>query len=105
MTQEPDETHIRAKGDIKPPKLIKKVEPVYPDEARKNDIQGVVILEATTDTEGRVEKVKILRSIPELNQAAEDAVKQWVYEPFVINGKPIGLVFTVTVNFKLKDKK
>jgi len=62
----------------------------------------VVIIEATTDMYGRVASVKILRSIPLLDQAAVDAVRQWVYEPMVINGKPRGVIFTVTVTFKLK---
>jgi len=92
---------VHATGDIKPPKLIKKVEPVYPESARKAEIEGVVIIEATTDVYGRVKKVKILRSIPELDQAATDAVKQWVYEPKIIDGKPRGVIFTVTVQFKL----
>jgi len=102
VTEEGQKPPVRAIGDIKPPKLIKKVEPVYPDEAREADIEGVVIVEATTDIYGRVVKTKILRSIPELDQAAMDAVKQWVYEPMIIDEKPIGVIFTVTVNFRKK---
>jgi TonB family protein len=93
---------VRAIGDIKPPKLIKKVNAIYPEEARKAEIEGVVILEATTDIYGKVKKTRILRSIPELDQAAMDAVKQWVYEPMIIDGKPKGVIFTVTVSFRLQ---
>jgi len=82
--------------------LIKKVEPLYPEIARQARVEGVVIIEATTDMYGRVASVKLLRSIPLLDQAAVDAVRQWVYEPMVINGKPRGVIFTVTVTFKLK---
>lgn len=97
------EAPIRAVGEIKPPKLIKKVAPVYPDEAKKEGIQGVVILEATTDQEGNVIKVKILRSESSLlNQPAVDALRQWKYEPFYVDGKPVGVSFTVTMTFKLK---
>ena len=92
-------------GKVMPPRLVKEVEPVYPAEARKAGIQGVVILEATTDLYGRVANAKVLRSIPALDQAAMDAVKQWVYEPMVINGKPHPVVFTVTVRFTLDDEK
>jgi protein TonB len=46
--------------------------------------------------------VKVLKSIPLLDQAATDAVRQWVYEPMVINGRPRGVIFIVKVNFKLK---
>lgn len=93
---------VQAEGDIKQPKLIKKVEPVYPEIARQARVEGVVIIEATTDAYGRVAKVKALRSVPLLDQAAIDAVKQWVYEPMVVDGEPEGVVFTVTVSFKLK---
>ncbi len=103
--KEEESTPIRATRDIKPRKLIKRVEPIYPKEARKEGIEGVVILEAVTDIYGRVSAVKILRSIPLLDQAAVDAVRQWVYEPAVIDGKPRGAIFTVTVVFKLKSEK
>jgi len=97
---------VKAKGDIKPPTIIKMVEPTYPEEARKKGIEGIVILEATVDIKGNVQDVKVLKSIPALDQAAIDAVKQWVYEPKMINGKPMPVVFTVTVRFTLdKDKK
>ena len=97
-----DSGPVRAVGDIKPPKLIKRVDPVYPEEAKKAGIEGVVIVEATTGIYGRVQNVKILRSIPALDQAALDAVYQWVYEPALINGKPRGVIFTVTVTFNIK---
>ncbi len=100
-----DAPPVRAVGDVKPPKLIKKVEPIYPEAARKAGIQGVVILEATTDIYGKVVNAEILRSVPELDQAAIDAVKQWAYEPKIIDGEPRGVVFTVTCAFKLKEPK
>jgi TonB family protein len=91
-------------GDFeKPPKLIKKVEPVYPEEARQEGIQGVVLLEATTDKEGNVVKVEVLKSESSLlNQPAVDALRQWKYEPVYKDGEPVGITFTVTVTFKLK---
>jgi TonB family protein len=94
---------VRAVGKVKPPKLIKNVDPVYPEAARKAGIEGVVILEAKADEEGNVTDARILRSVPALNQAALDAVKQWRYEPMLIDGKPHKVVFTVTVRFALKD--
>jgi len=95
---------IAVKDDLKPPKLIKKVDPVYPDEARKKGIQGVVILEAKIDESGQVMDAMILRSVPDLDQAAIDAIRQWVYEPMLINGKPVKALFTVTVRFQLGEK-
>jgi len=93
---------VRATGNIKPPTRIKAVDPIYPREAREEGIEGVVILEAETDIYGRVKDTKILRSLLPLDQAAIDAVKQWVYEPFIFEGKPRGVIFTVTVRFTLK---
>lgn len=93
---------VRAIGDIKPPRLIKKVEPIYPEEAKKAGVEGIVILEAETDEQGNIVRTKVLRSIPLLDQAAIDAVRQWKYEPAIIEGKPTGIVFTVTVSFQLR---
>jgi TonB family protein len=93
---------LKLTGDVKGPKLIKQVDPVYPPVARQSQVEGTVILEVTTDIYGRVRDIKVLRSIPLLDQAAVDAVKQWVYEPPIINGKPISVTFTVTVTFTLK---
>ena len=92
-------------GKTMPPKLVKQVDPIYPEEARKAGVEGVVIMEATTDLYGRIAGVKVLRSIPLLDQAAMDAVKQWVYEPMVVDGKPRGVIFTVTVRFTLDEQK
>jgi len=96
------EAPIRAIGDIRPPNLIKKVDPLYPEIARQARVEGTVIIEAITDIYGRVAQVKVLRSIPLLDQAAKDAVLQWVYEPMLINGRPRGVIFVVTVLFQLR---
>jgi len=93
---------VRAMGDIQPPRLVRRVEPAYPEIARQARIEGVVILEATTDVYGRVVGVRVLRSIPLLDAAAVEAVRQWVYEPLVVNGRPRPVTFTVTVRFVLK---
>ncbi len=93
---------VSGKPAGKPPKLVKEVKPVYPEEAKKAGLEGVVIIEATTDSYGRVAEAKVLRGVPGLDQAAIDAVKQWVYEPVVVDGKPVPAVFTVTVRFQLK---
>jgi protein TonB len=75
---------------------------VYPSIAQSARVQGVVILEATIGVEGRVQDVKVLRSIPLLDQAAIDAVKQWQYTPTTLNGVPVPVVMTVTVTFALQ---
>lgn len=75
--------------------------PVYPDIARQARVQGVVILEATIGPGGDVTAVRVLRGIPLLDQPAIDAVKQWTYEPTQLNGVPVPVIMTVTVNYKL----
>jgi len=96
---------VRAVGKIKPPKIIKMVEPVYPESARKAKVEGIVVLEAKTDEKGNVLDTRMLRSIPLLDQAAIDAVKQWKYEPMVMDGKPFAVIFTVTVRFTLEETR
>lgn len=91
-------------GLLKPPKLVKMVSPAYPEVAKQAKVSGMVILEAHTGVDGRVKEVKILRSIPLLDQAAIDSVKQWVYEPCVIEGKAREVYFTVTVSFRPKEQ-
>jgi protein TonB len=98
----PVEEPVRAIGDVKPPKLLRQVDPIYPEIARQARIEGIVIIEAKTDIYGRVRGLRLLRSIPLLDQAALDAVGRWVYEPLIIAGRPRGVVFTVTVRFTLK---
>ena len=94
-----------AKKVHQPPKLIKKIDPVYPDEARKAGLEDTVVLEATTDTQGNVVKIEIKKGKHEiLNQAAIDALEQWKYEPAIIEGKLMPVEFTVTCRFKLKNK-
>jgi protein TonB len=92
---------IRTGGAVKPPALITRVEPVYPGVAVSARIQGVVVLEATVGRDGRVEDVRVLRSIPLLDKAATDAVRQWRYAPLLLNGKAERFILTVTLNFSL----
>jgi TonB family protein len=93
---------IRLDGQYTPPRLTKRVKPIYPLKARQDHVEGVVILEAITDVYGRVTEVNVLRSIPKLDQAALEAVKQWIYEPMIINGRLRSVIFKVTVTFKLE---
>ena len=91
-----------AAGTMKPPTIIKNVPPAYPPDARAaQGVEGRVVIEATISPAGTVSHAKVIRSIPMLDQAAVDAVTQWVYEPTIINGKPVAVIMTVTVNFAL----
>jgi protein TonB len=77
------------------------VAPVYPDIARSARVEGTVILEAVISATGRVDQVRLLRSVPLLDSAAIDAVRQWLFTPTMLNGEPIPVVMTVTVTFSL----
>ena len=90
---------LRVGGDIKAPRKIKDVKPVYPPAAREAGINGVVIIEVKIGTDGRVEEGQVLKSIPLLDEAALDAVKQWQFEPTLLNGAPVPIMMTVTINF------
>jgi protein TonB len=92
---------VRVGGQIKAPRKLKDVNPVYPDIAKQARVSGVVILECTISPQGKVTDVKVLRGIPLLDAAAQDAVRQWVYTPTLLNGVPVPVIMTVTVNFKL----
>lgn len=84
------------------PKLIKKVSPVYPELALKARIQGTVVIEAETDIYGRVIKTQVISGPGILTDAALEAVKKWIYEPYIINGFPRPVRFSVTIEFTLK---
>jgi len=92
---------IRVGGRIKEPVKVKDARPRYPKLAEEARVQGVVILECVISPGGSVTDVKVLRSIPLLDQAALDAVRQWVYTPTLLNGTPVPVVMTVTVTFML----
>ena len=76
--------------------------PVYPPVAQAARVQGVVILEAVIGPAGAVTDVKILRSVPLLDDAAIEAVRQRVYTPTLLNGVPVPVIMTVTVNFTMQ---
>lgn len=81
------------------PRKVRHVEPVYPPAAAESRVEGVVIIEIRINEEGRVADARVLRSIPTLDQAALDAVRQWQYEPLLVNGAPTPFVVSVAVNF------
>jgi TonB family protein len=90
---------LKVGGAIKPPIKTKDVRPAYPQDAKRNHVQGVVILQALIGADGKVSAARVLRSIPELDEAALEAVRQWEFVPTLMNGAPVPLVMTVTINF------
>ena len=82
--------------------LITKVPPVYPPDAKKARIQGKVILEAVIGKEGHVENLKVISGPNKLQQSSLDAVRQWVYKPYLVNGNPVEVTTQITVVYSLK---
>jgi len=93
---------IKVGDDIKPPRKIVDVKPVYPQEAKEAKVEGVVIIEVLLSKDGKVQDARVMRSVEQLDQAALDAVRQWEFEPVVVNGRPQRAIMTVTVNFVLR---
>ena len=89
-------------SSVQKPRLIRKVEPIYPKAALLSHTGGRVIIEAVTDIYGRVIKTTVISGHPLLKPAAVLAVRQWVYEPYIIDGIPKPVIFTVSVTFKLQ---
>jgi protein TonB len=89
-------------GDIKRPVKLREVAPTYPPLARAARVEGIVIVEAIVGPDGKVQDARVLRSSPLLDAAALDAVRQWEFTPTLLNGIPIAIVMTVTVDFRLR---
>ena len=92
---------VRVGGNMKVPVKTKHVAPVYPPIAQSANVQGVVIAELIIGGDGKVQDAHILRSIPLLDQAALDAVKQWEFTPTLLNGSPVPVIMTATIQFTL----
>jgi protein TonB len=101
--QVPATVFPRTTSSIGPGKLIKKVVPIYPAFARQNRISGTVRLRAVVSTEGRIKDIQLVSGEPLLIEAAIQAVRQWVYQPWILDGKPVEVNTNIDVSFKLTD--
>ena len=97
----PPPTPHKVGGHLEPAKLIKRVTPTYPATARAARVQGSVRFMATIGKDGRVSNLQLVSGHALLVQAAKDAVRQWVYQPTMLNGEPVSVVTQIEVNFGL----
>ena len=97
----PPPERIRVGGSVQSAKLAAQPKPIYPPLARQARIQGTVKLEADISKDGTIENLKVISGHPLLIQAALDAVKQWRYQPTLLNGVAVEVVTTIDVNFTL----
>jgi len=103
QTGQPGPHVVRAGAGFKAPRKIRDAKPVYPAGALPLRAQGAVLIEATIGPDGRVQDARVLHSVvPLLDQAALDAVRQWAYEPSLLNGEAVSVIMTVVVNFALQ---
>ncbi|MGC2324136.1 MAG: energy transducer TonB [Terriglobales bacterium] len=90
---------VRISQGVSAGRLLNKVEPLYPVLARNARVQGQVVLTAIISKEGAIQELHVLSGHPLLVPAALDAVRQWRYKPYLLNGEPVEVETTVTVNF------
>jgi protein TonB len=93
---------VRVSAGVTDGLLIHRVEPIYPPVAQQAHIQGTVVLAAVIDKGGNVQSLQVVSGPPLLVRAAIDAVKQWRYQPLLVNGQPIEVETIVTVNFHIR---
>lgn len=95
---------VRVANTIISQQIVTKVAPAYPPLARQAKIQGAVVLKVQISKSGDVESLQLISGHPILAPAAIEAVKQWKYKPYLLNGEPVEVETSVTVNFTLSDK-
>jgi periplasmic protein TonB len=94
---------VRAGQGVREPRRIAGGPPEYPAMARNAHVQGTVILEAVINDRGAIERVRVLKSQPLLDAAAIAAVQNWRYTPTLLNGVPVSVLMTITINFTLQN--
>lgn len=94
---------VRIEPPVQAPVVAQRVEPKYPDDYRRAGVGGVVVIEAAVSETGTVEQVGVIKSVaPGLDMAAAAAVREWKFKPATRDGKPVPVLFNLTINFKLK---
>jgi periplasmic protein TonB len=94
-------SRVRVSAGVVAGNLVTRVEPVYPQIAKNNRISGSVILHAVISKQGTIENLQVVSGHPMLTQSALDAVRRWRYRPYLLNGEPVEVDTTITVNFTL----
>jgi TonB family protein len=92
---------VRVSGTMKPPAKVYDVPPLYPPAAKEAGIEGIVVMETLIDENGAIAEAHVLDGVPLLDQAALDAVKQWRFQPALMNGARVPVIMTVTISFTL----
>ncbi len=101
--EKPKPTRLRIGGNVQAARILKKVQPVYPDAAKTSSVEGTVVLHAVIGMDGKPLSLQVMNSQvdPQLARAAIEAVSQWRYASTLLNGEPIEIDTTISVNFRL----
>lgn len=92
---------LRVSEGVMDSNIVHRVEPVYPPEAKRNHIQGTVLLQATIGRDGRIRNLRVISGPPELVEASLGAIEQWRYRPYTLNGEPVEVETTIKVQFRM----
>lgn len=94
---------LKVEGNVKPPKIVNKVAPEYPESAREAKIEGTVVVNTVIDEQGRVRNPTVAESSgnADLDRSAMDTVAQWTFRPATLDGEPVEVYYTVTIRFAL----
>ena len=101
VTAVPPSDILKVGGAVHAPRKLVTVPPRYPEDALQAKVQGAVVLDVVLDAAGVPTDVQVSQGVPMLDAAAIEAVRQWRYEPTLLNGVPVPIAMTVTVNFTL----
>jgi TonB family protein len=106
QSTEPDCANVvplRVGGGIQPPKVLRRVDPLYPPSMQDVEIQGIGIFEVILNEQGRVCSIRVLRGLlPRIDQAVVEAVCQWTFSPPTRKGRPVAVAYVITVNVDLR---
>jgi protein TonB len=98
----PRQEPVRTSGAYLEGRVLRRVEPVYPAEARARRVAGVVLLQVIVNEKGEAYEVKVVRGHPLLDMSAVDAVRQWRFKPTQVHGKPVPVLGTIAITFDFR---
>ncbi len=101
-----DDKPVRVGGKVQPPKVLSKTPPEYPDSARKDKVEGTTVLDITIDKQGKVKDPTVKQSSghEDLDKAAVEAFSAWLFQPATLDGKPVAVYYTITINFRPEEE-
>jgi TonB family protein len=92
---------FRVGGEVAPPVAVRRVEPLYPEAARRNGVRGIVVLQVLVGKDGRVKDAVVVQGLPYgLGDSALDSIRKWQFRPATRNGEPVDAIFDMTFSFR-----